>query len=729
MKKLFFTLVLMHGCAWSFAQKKDTLRNIELPASVIREYRQQVFDESSTKRIDKALSKRLNQGQDLPYIFNSISSVVVTSDAGTGTGYTGIRIRGTDLTRINVTINGVPVNDAESQGTFFVNTPDLLSSAQSIEVSKGVGMSKSGVGSFGAAIAINTLDINNTKPAFSYHTDFGSFNTFKNTMKASTGLINDKFITTVRASSILSDGFVDRSASNLKAFQWTSKYLISDKSQVVFNYMKGAEKTGQAWNGIPQDSLSTNRQLNELGRKSDGTFYNNQTDNYGQDYYQLFLDHKINSNWSIGSTLFYTKGKGYYEEYRMGEQFSDYGLPNFIQGNDTSTSSDIIRQLWLDNNFYGGRVYLNYLTKKLDAGIYLNYNQYDGKHFGKIKWAQYGVPDDYTWYDLTAFKNDFNIYSMVDYRATERLTFFADMQYRKVDYTINGFRKNPTIVHDLQFHFFNPKVKLTYKNKNHMASLLAGIAQKEPNREDIEAGINTLPKPEKLYNIELNYTYNKKNVLAFFATPYLMYYRDQLVLTGKINDVGAYTRTNIPESYRLGIELESQWKPKSRLFEMALNLALSQNKVLNFTEYLDDYDNGGQQQINYTKTDIAFSPGLIAGGRFSIFPLRGIRGSSFENLSIDLMPKYVGRQYLDNTSNINRSINAYTVTDLIVNCPIRLKETSMLNLRTGLYNIFNAQYEANGYTFSYLYNQTLTTQNYYFPQAGFRWMIGMGIDL
>jgi iron complex outermembrane receptor protein len=493
--------------------------------------------------------------------------------------------------------------------------------------------------------------------------------------------------------------------------------------------MKGTEKTGQAWNGIPQDSLSTNRQLNELGLKSDGTYYTNQTDNYGQDYYQLFLDHKINSNWSIGSTLFYTKGKGYYEEYRMGEQFSDYGLPNFVQGNDTSFSSDIIRQLWLDNDFYGGRVYLNYLTKKMDVGIYLNYNQYYGKHFGKIKWAQYGVPDDYTWYDLTAFKNDFNIYSMVDYRASERLTLFADMQYRKVDYTINGFRKNPTIVHDLQFNFFNPKVKVTYKYKKHLASILVGIAQKEPNREDIEAGIASLPKPEKLYNIELHYTYNQNNVWAFFATPYLMYYRDQLVLTGKINDVGAYTRTNIPESYRLGLELESQWKPTSHKFELAFNLSMSENKVINFTEFIDDYDNGGQQQINYTKTNIAFSPSMILGGRLSLFPLRGHVSKTIENLSIDLLPKYVSRQFLDNTSNVNRSINSFFVTDVVVNYPLRLKAKSILNLRTGLYNIFNTQYEANGYTFSYLFNQNLTTQNYYFPQAGFRWMLGMGIDL
>jgi iron complex outermembrane receptor protein len=730
MKKiLLFSIALAHFGTWAFAQKKDTLRNIELPAAVIREFKQTTLDEQSTKRVEKSFMKRLNQGQDLPYLLNTLSSVVVNSDAGTGTGYTGIRIRGTDLTRINVTINGVPVNDAESQGTFFVNTPDLLSSSQSIEVGKGVGTSKNGVGSFGASIAINNLDVNYTKPTFSYQSDFGSFNTFKNTLKASTGLINDRFVTTVRASSILSDGYIDRSASNLKAFQFTTKYIMNPSTQVVFNYMKGKEKTGQAWNGVPQDSLATNPQHNELGLKSDGTYYDNQTDNYGQDYYQLFFDHKINSNFSIGSTLFYTKGKGYYEEYRMSQDFSSYGLPNFIVGNDTSFSTDMIRQLWLDNDFYGGRLYANYFSKHLDAGLYLNYNQYDGKHFGEIKWAQYGTPDDYRWYNLTAHKNDINLYGMVDFKASKHVNLFADLQYRKVDYIINGFRNNPSIQHDLQFNFFNPKAKITYNNQHHQISLLAGIAQKEPNREDIEAGKSSLPKPEKLYNGELNYTYNYKNKFSFHATSYLMYYRDQLVLTGKINDVGAYTRTNIPESYRIGIEMETQWKPSSRKIELAFNVALSENKIIQFSEFIDDYDNGGQVIKNYTKTDIAFSPSIIAGGRLSYFPLRGSSHKDFENLSFDLLAKYVGRQYLDNTSNINKSINSYFITDLIANCPIRIDENTILNIRTGLYNIFNHSYEANGYTFSYIYGQQTISQNYYYPQAGLRWMVGMGIDL
>ena len=730
MKKIVLAIAVITTLnAAAQSSKNDTLRNIELPAAIIKESRQKLQDEKQPKRLDKNTIKRLNQGQDIPYLLQSISSVVVSSDAGAGTGYTGIRIRGTDLTRINVTMNGVPVNDPESQATYFVNTPDLLSSSQNIEVSKGVGISKNGVGNFGAGISINNLDVNQDKPTLSYSGDFGSFNTFRNTLKLSSGLIDNKFIATMRASTITSDGFIDRSSSTLRALQFTGKYIASPSTQVVFNYMKGHEKTGQAWNGVPQDSLSTNRTYNELGMRSDGSFYPNQTDNYGQDYYQLFVDHKLNSAFSIGTTLFYTRGKGYYEEYKTSQSFGDYGLANFITGSDTLTSTDMIRQLWLDNHFYGGRAYINYTSKQVDAGLYLNFNQYDGKHYGDVKWAQYGVADNYRWYNLSAYKSDFNVYGMVDYRILPNLSLFADLQYRRLDYTLNGFRKNPSITHDLKFDFFNPKVKITYKQDQHLISLLGGIAQKEPNRDDIEAGVMSLPRPERLYNAELNYIFNVKNNFAFYATGFLMYYQDQLVLTGKINDVGAYTRTNIPESYRIGLELEAQWKSPDKHFEFAANLALSENKVVNVEEYIDDYDFGGQILNRYSKTDIAFSPTIVAGGRLSFFPFRSGMEPLLKNASLDLLPKYVSRQYLDNTQQLSRSIKPYFTNDVIINVPFAINEKSNLTLRTGIYNVFNTLYEANGYTYSYIYNQTLTTQNYFFPQAGRRWMIGMGIDL
>lgn len=709
--------------------KPDTIRNIELPVAVIKETKTNLLNEKNTRRLEKKLLNRINQGQDIPFLLNSLSSVVASSDAGTGTGYSNIRIRGTDLTRINVTLNGVPVNDPESQATYFVNTPDVLSSAQEVEISKGVGISKNGVGNFGAGIAINNLDVQQVSPYLSYSIDFGTFNTLKNTLKASTGLIENKFIGTIRVSSIASDGYIERASAKLKALQFSGKYIISPNMQVVLNYMKGHEKTGQAWNGVPEDSLKSNRRYNELGLRSDGTFYGNQSDNYGQDYYQLLFDKKINTSLSIGSTLFYTKGKGYYEEFKTNQTFADYYLPNFILGSVTFSNTDLIRQLWLNNDFYGGRFYINYLSKKLDAGLFFNLNHYEGKHYGDIKWAQYGIADDYRWYNLTASKSDFNVYGMAEYRLSPLWSIFADIQYRNVNYVLNGFRKNPNIVHNLKYQFLNPKMKITFKKDKHMVSLLAGMTQKEPNRDDIEVGINTLPSPEKLYNTELNYIFSLKNNLGIYATSYLMYYQDQLVLTGKINDVGAYTRTNIPKSYRIGMELEVLWKPNPKLIEIACNMALSQNKIIQFIEYIDDYDQGLQKINSYQKTDIAFSPALIAGGRISYFPLKVLNHSLFHKLSMDILPKYVSRQYLDNTQQISRSLNPYFTTDALINLPLLLYSKTTLNLKTGIYNLFNTMYESNGYTYSYIYNQSLTTQNYYFPQAGRRWMFGLTLEI
>jgi len=732
MKKYYLAIAICLQTGLVFAQQKteikDTLRNIELPEAVIRTSKIDPISEKAPLTITSSQIKRHNGVQDLPYLLNTLSSVVVSSDAGTGTGYTGIRIRGADLTRINVTMNGVPVNDAESQATYFVNMPDIVSSTKEIQISKGVGTSKNGTGSFGAAIAINNLDVDNVQPSFLFQTDYGSFKTSKAVLRASTGLINEKFITTIRLSGLKSNGYIDRSTSELKGLQLTSKYLFTKNTQLVFNYLDGKEKTGQAWNGVPQDSLETNRTHNELGMKRDGSFYNNQTDNYGQKYYQLFFDKKLNSNFAMGVTLFNTKGKGYYEEYKTAQPYEDYSLPDVINGSDTISETDLIRQLWLDNNFYGGRIYGTYVSSKLDAGLYLNYNQYDGHHFGEVVWAMNPIPEHYRWYDLDATKKDLNAYGMLDYRFSKKLSVFGDVQVRKVDYKINGFRNNPTVTHDLAYVFFNPKLKISWQSEKQRISLLGGVAHKEPNRDDVEAGTSFLPKPEKLFNLELNYNVLLEKNLVLHATPFLMYYKDQLVLTGKVNDVGAYTRSNVPESYRAGIELDAQWKAPSKIMELQANVALSKNKISNFTEYIDDYDNGGQILHTYSNTEISFSPSLVAGGRATIFPLRNKKTSVLQNFSIDVLEKFVGKQFLDNTSNRSRMLKSFATTDFLMQLPLAMKHHTTLNVRGGIYNLLNAAYEANGYTYSYQYEQTLTTQNYYYPQSGMRWMLGIGIE-
>lgn len=724
-----FCLPTMAVFAQSIQVYKDTLRNIELSPTIIKNSRYPLHSQKAVNTISKQEIQKQNIAQDLPFLLNGMSSVVVNSDAGTGTGYTGIRIRGADLTRINVTMNGVPVNDPESQATYFVNTPDILSSSKEIEVSKGVGSSKNGVGNFGAGIAINNLDIDNETPTVQFQTDYGSFNTLKRMLKLSTGLLQQKFNASLRLSNITSDGFIQRSASDLRGMQFTAKYLLDTKTQIVFNYVDGKEKTGQAWNGVNEDSLKTNPTYNELGMKSDGSFYNNQTDNYRQQYYQLFIDRRLNQRVAIGSTLFYTKGKGYYEEYKTEQSFADYYRPNFISGNDTITETDLIRQLWLDNDFYGGRLYANYFSKKFDAGLYLNYNEYKGKHFGDVIWAQVNMPDHYRWYSLNAIKKDLNVYGMFDYRLSSSINLFADMQVRNVNYTLNGFRKNPTLTHDLNYTFANPKLKVSWKGYHQLASITAGLAQKEPNREDVEAGIASLPKPEKLFDLELNYSRLIWNQFAIHANAFLMQYKDQLVLTGKINDVGAYTRSNVDQSYRAGIEVELLWRSYSGMFDIKANVAFSQNKIKSFTEYLDDYDQGIQLQNHYHQTDIAFSPNVIAGSKITYYPFIRKPGTHMRNASINLLTKYVGKQYLDNTTNSQRAIDAFVTNDLLLNCPVQIQGNAVLTIRAGIYNLLDAGYQSNGYTYSYVYNQSLETFNYLFPQAGRRFMVGVGIGL
>ncbi len=746
MKPITILLIFCLSSYNLFAQKDSSFRNIELPAASIKHGNSlaETTIENSEIILTKKNIQKLNTAADVPFILNQTPATVVGSDAGTGVGYTNIRIRGADVSRINVNMNGIPINDAEGQGVFFVNFPDILGSANSLSIQRGIGSSKSGYGNFGGAISINNLDVDYEKPHVSFMTDYASFNTLKNSLKASTGLINDKFITTVRLSRIVSDGYVNRSAATLNSGQITAQYKITPDATLTCNYLGGKEKTQQSWNGVAQildatadtliQSIDTIRQKNELGQKADGTFYNNQTDNYQQDYYQLFFDNKKknigNTNGIIryGGALYFTKGKGYYEEYKLGENYSDYGLANFVQGNDTATSTDLIRQLWLDNNFYGVRAYVNYLNNKTQLGLYANTSRYEGLHFGEVIWADRGIANDYRWYDLDATKTDNNIYAMGSQMLTKNLQLFADLQYRNVQYEINGFRKNPGIVQNLEWNFFNPKVEIQFiPSAKTSLTLFVARSSKEPNRDDFEASPTALPVPEKLTDYELNWKQKIAKGLNFHTTLYYMDYQDQLVLTGKINDVGSYARTNIASSYRAGVEFLANYQLGKKLFLQG-NISVSENKIENFTEYVDDYDNGGQLINNYNGTDISFSPSVIAGGQLTIYPWRGQKGNVASEASIDILPKYVGRQYLDNTQNVRRSIDPFTTTDVLINVPLKMKQGGTLKLRGGIMNVFNELYESNGYTFSYLSEGSQLTYNYYYPQAGIRWTLGVGVE-
>lgn len=662
----------------------------------------------------KQLSK-LNLGQDIPFLLNQTPSVVVNSDAGNGIGYTGIRIRGTDATRINVTLNGIPYNDAESQGTFFVDLPDFSSSTGSIQVQRGVGTSSNGAGAFGASINFSTNEM--IKDAYAeINNSYGSFNTWKNTLKAGTGLKNG-FSTDIRLSRISSDGFIDRASSSLRSF-FVSQAYTSSKTTLRLNIFSGKEKTYQAWYGISEADLKAgNRTINYAGTEKPGEPYDNETDNYTQTHYQLFFDQKIGSAIHFNTAFFFTKGKGYYEQYKADEDYSKYMIPYPVNGTDTTYTSDFIRQLWLDNDFYGNIFSFQFKKEKTEATLGGAITRYDGNHYGKVTWASNGLTGTERWYDLHALKNDFNIYLKDQTRFAENWFVFFDLQYRHVKYNIDGFRDNPSLFIRNKYDFLNPKAGITYTKNGWKAYFSFSIANKEPNRDDFEAGINQQPNPERLYDFESGLERTGKNY-RWSANLFYMDYKDQLVLTGKINDVGAYTRTNIPKSYRAGIELQGNLI-FNKWMNISSNLTFSKNKVKDFEEYIDDYDNGGQKINKYNTTSIAYSPDIIGAITINF--------QASKKWEIGLPAKYVSKQYLDNTQNVNRLLEAFFVQDLRVSYSVKGKNIKEVNIIGQLNNVFDKKYEPNGYTYSYIYGGDLITENYYFPMAGINFLVGLNI--
>ncbi len=718
MKKIFFAIAstslsfLVNAQDTSVGQLSDTLMLNNIEVTSIRAADKAPFTKIN---LNKEQISKVNLGQDLPFILNQTPSVVVNSDAGNGVGYTGIHIRGTDASRINVTLNGIPYNDAESQGTYFVDLPDVSSSLNSIQIQRGVGTSSNGAGAFGATINLSTNEVNKEKYV-ELNNSFGSFNTWKNTLKAGTGLLANHFLIDARLSRISSDGYIDRATSDLKSLYFSAAY-INEKSSLRFNILSGKEKTYQAWNGIPESYLDNDRTYNSSGTEKPGAPYVNETDNYTQTHYQLFFNHKINTALGFNVAAFLTRGKGYYENYKADEAFADYALPEIINGTDTISTTDLVKRLWLDNYFYGSIFSLQYHKNKTQFTFGGGWTEYDGRHYDVVTWAQQGFPDNYTYFNAPAKKNDFNLYAKLMQSFGSGFTGFLDMQGRFVKYMINGFKDHPDILIDKKYSFFNPKTGISFNRNNYQAYLSFSVAAKEPNRDDFEAGINQIPKPEILYDAELGIE-KKNGLFNYGATFYYMYYHNQLVNTGKINDVGAYTRTNAPESYRAGIELQAD-AGLSKWMNVAGNISFSSNKIKDFTEYVDDYDNGVQKEIMYHNTDISFSPNTIASAGINFIPVK--------NGEINFQSKYVGRQFLDNTSQVSRSIDPYFVENIKCSYTLLKKVGKEVNFVFQVNNVFNKMYESNGYTFNYISDGRFTVENYYFPMAGINFMAAINI--
>lgn len=692
------------------------------------------------KNVSKSDIAANNFGQDLPFIINNTPGVVVTSDAGAGVGYTGIRIRGSDATRVNVTVNGIPLNDSESQGTFWVNMPDFASSVENIQIQRGVGTSTNGAGAFGGSLNIQT-SAPELEPYAEINSTYGSFNTLKNTFKVGTGLIDNKFSFDGRLSRIQSDGFVDRGASLLKSYFLSGAY--HGKTDLLrINVFSGTEKTYQSWNGVPESRLNGDVQgmndyiernglnaadaanlLNSDSRKYNSFLYKDQNDNYQQDHYQLLYAKEFNKRFSFNGALHYTYGRGYYEEYQAGQKFSDYGLPNPVINGAPVETTDLVRRRWLNNDFYGATYAFNYkASSDLNLTVGGAYNQYRGRHYGQVVWEQVAstLNNSDHYYDGNGNKNDFNVFAKATYTPIEKLSLFADLQYRSLKYDITGDDNDllPLNIHD-KLNFFNPKIGATYfidPQSNIYSS--ASIANKEGNRDDyVNANPGTLPQPERLYDIEAGYRIKHSDFSAG-VNVYGMFYKDQLVITGKLSDVGASIRQNVPNSSRIGVEFDGSYT-LSRFFLINANAAFSRNKIKDFTEFLPNYDTNAQDVNVYKNPDISFSPDAVVFGELVYKPFTGF--------AVALQSKYVSKQYMDNTQNEARKLNGYWVNNARLGYDFSFKGVKNMNIGLLANNILNKKYESNGYTYGYVSGSNRTDENFYFPQAGTNFLLSLNV--
>jgi iron complex outermembrane receptor protein len=696
--------------------------------------------------VDRSEIEKRNLGQDIPFLVSSMPSVVSTSDAGAGIGYTGIRIRGVDPGRINVTINGIPLNDSESHGVFWVNMPDIASSTQNIQIQRGVGTSTQGAGAFGGSMNLQTA-IMNPDSYGEINTGVGSFGTQKYNVKLGTGIMNNGWQFEGRLSKIVSDGYIDRASSDLKSF-YLSGSRHGDRSLLKADVFSGQEETYQAWNGVPEPILENNpdeldRYINtlflddelaghlrdNLGNRSFNEFtYNDQVDHYQQDHYQLHYSYQLTDYWTANTSLHYTYGRGYFEEFRRDDDLSNYGIGPVQIGNETISNSDLVRRRWLDNHFYGA-VFSTEIDQSDRWTLTMGggYNEYDGDHFGEVIWARFAGNSNIEerYYDNNGFKTDFNVYTKLNYYFTPRFNAYADVQFRTVTYRFVGLgvedQTNELVDVEQRdrIQFFNPKAGLVFRlsdDQRIFASISVG--GKEPTRSDyVDSSVESRPNEERLFDYEAGYTGN----FGRFRTGlnlYYMQYKDQLILTGAVNDVGGYVRENVPDSYRAGIEFQAAFQLSNQL-NWNGNLTLSENKIREYVRYLDDYDQGGQQEQRYEDVDITFSPSAISNSVVTY---------NLGNLTSEWISKYVSRQYLDNTETQSRSIDPYWVNDLrfsyeFSDIPGIRAVTASLQVN----NVLNETYSSNGYTFGYILGGEQNF-NYYYPQAGRNFLMNLKVQ-
>jgi iron complex outermembrane recepter protein len=684
--------------------------------------------------------RRNDFGQDVPYLLRTTPSVVETSDAGTGIGYTGLRIRGTDASRINVTIDGIPLNDAESQNVYWVDLPDFAASTDQIQIQRGVGTSTNGAGAFGATVNLTTDKVLKNRE-LRYEGTLGSFKSRKQALNYQSGILNNRFYVNARFSKINSDGYLQRSAADLNSWYLTGTYL-TPRTTLRIKAFGGHEVTQQAWSGVPAQYInidSLNR-YNIEGTEKAGEPYQNQVDDYQQQHFHLVLNHQFTDNLKGNVSLHYTHGFGFYEQYKANQKTSNYKLPQpYIVGNDTVNESDLVRRLWLNNYFYGAIYALTHKTEVAESVLGGGYSIYEGHHFGEVISVLRNINQQpFRFYESAATKTDFNLFFKTNYNLNNRLNAFLDLQGRMVRHDFNGVDKNQRdLTQKTNYLFFNPKIGLYYATEKSKIYGSFAVANREPSRDDIvDALKNLLPKSEQLLNTEIGYKHLINN--GFVSINYYnMFYNNQLVLTGQINDVGNAIRVNVPKSYRNGVELQTNWKPTNQL-SIGANASFSMNKALNFTEYRDNWDTWGQDTIAHGTTNLAFSPSVV-GNLMVGYEL--FKNANHE-LSLLVQHKYVGKQYVDNTNNENTTLAAYQQTDLKIFYNTHFYSIKNLTLKLLINNLLNQKYSSNAWAYRFTsanydprpYDPTSRAESNntyhlmgYFPQAGINFMVGLSV--
>lgn len=713
MKKLCFIFLLTSWGAVLWAQQvQDSTRVQVLDEVLVRSVRVEADSPITHSNVSKEELQKRNLGQDIPILLNYQPSVVTTSDAGAGIGYTGIRIRGVDAQSTNITINGIPYNDQESLGTFWVNLPDFTSSVENLQIQRGVGTSTNGSGAFGASVNILTDAVSDSAYG-EIANAFGSYNSRKHNVKFSTGKLNNHFELSGRLSQINSDGYVDRAFSDLKSYFIQGAY-VSETSLIKAITFGGHERTYQAWYGLTIEELEEDRTQNPYE-------YENEIDNYKQDHYQLHWNEKWSNYWSSNIGLNYTYGRGYFEQYREDDDVSTYGgivIPD-VDGGDTT---DLIRRRWLDNDFYVINVSANYRKNEVNLQFGASISDYDGDHYGEVIWARSlsenaAIRDRY--YEGNGRKKEFSLFAKSTYRLNDALTLFGDLQLRKVSYKTKGITSDLVNMRiDENYNFFNPKAGISYQlNNNNNFYFSYARGNREPSRSDFENNPNI--KPEQLNDFELGWRL-KKSGFGLSTNVYYMHYNEQLVMTGAIDDVGAPVRDNSGESYRLGLEVAADITLLKDLLYFQPNFTLSSNKN---KEVFYIYDGA---LTNFGETNLAFSPSLVSAANIVYNPAK--------NLSISFLQKYVGEQYMGNIDSEGSKLDAYYVADLNINYELKLKSIFKSIVFSALVNnIFDSEYVSNGYWYTYDDNwsdpnATTTIEGAgYYPQATRNFLIGATI--